>query len=120
MNKELDELEKEILDIVVMPVFPSDKAKRIAALFRSKLSEVKQIDYEAAYEKGRRHGNSYKMIPITERLPENGRDVLVTDGQCFIVACYVNGEWDFFGVTFWNNAEVVGWQELPPIYRNKV
>ena len=60
-------------------------------------------------------------IPVTERLPENNNDVLVTDGTDCAVAYWrtdaqawddcMHGWCDLYGL------EVVAWQPLPTPYR---
>ena len=54
-------------------------------------------------------------IPVSERLPENGEDVLVCDGDAMAVACFNTKDrvWDFFELDFWSSSDVTHWMPLP-------
>ena len=56
-----------------------------------------------------------KWISVKERLPDDGKDYLVTDGAVCMVAafrCDVN-KFDFWTIHWWSNEEVTHWMPLP-------
>jgi hypothetical protein len=58
-----------------------------------------------------------EWISVKDRLPEDGKDYLVTDGDACMVAVYKNGikKWDFFVYDHcWYSEDVTHWMPLPP------
>lgn len=54
-------------------------------------------------------------IPVSERMPESGGDVLVCDGDAMAIACFRTKDrvWNFFGRDFWSGSDVTHWMPLP-------
>ena len=64
------------------------------------------------------HASQFQQewIPVEVKLPGDGRNYLVTDGNAMIVATYriEIGQWHFWKNTFWKSKDVTHWMPLPP------
>jgi hypothetical protein len=60
--------------------------------------------------------NISEWISVTDRLPDEGGDYLVTDGDACFVPEFLEGaqRFVFSGIDFWNNEDVTHWMPLPP------
>lgn len=57
-------------------------------------------------------------IPVSERLPDEEQNVLVTDKNgCVLEACCSNGEWYIVPVWYVHVKDVVAWMPLPERYK---
>ena len=56
-----------------------------------------------------------EWISVDDRLPEIGRDYLVTDGIVCMVAAFRTqaGIWDFWTIKWWDTSDVTHWMPLP-------
>jgi len=56
-------------------------------------------------------------VSVEDRLPEEGMDVLVTDGFACMVMVYKKKEFSNYGkIDWWDNKDVTHWQPLPPTH----
>lgn len=56
-------------------------------------------------------------ISVETKLPEVGKDYLVTDGAACMVAAFraEKKEWDFWSINWWSSEQVTHWMPLPSI-----
>lgn len=60
-----------------------------------------------------------QWIPVSERLPEKGKDLLVYDGECVYVAYYYDGKWWSSDYHLSGDRPVKAWMPLPEPYREE-
>ena len=59
--------------------------------------------------------NNNEWISVKDRLPEIGKDYLVTDGHVCMVAAFRENteEFDFWNINWWSHNEVTHWMPIP-------
>jgi len=57
-----------------------------------------------------------EWISVSDRLPDDENDYLVTDGDACMVSTFrmESQSWDLHGLWWWSSSEVTHWQPLPP------
>lgn len=59
-----------------------------------------------------------EWIPVSERLPEDGEDVLASDGFSAYVAFHMMCGWASFDTRF-NPKNIIAWMPLPEPYKEE-
>lgn len=86
-----------------------------------KMREAICICMQDAFEQGKHdgflHAKVDRWIPVSERLPENGKEVLIYINYVPYLATYEDGEWATEDFVIDPEYEPIAWFELPEPYK---
>lgn len=78
-------------------------------------------DFDALWEIVEKMPPAREWIPVSERLPENNKNVLATDGLDVFIAWHnpEKEEWFSFDELFDEQYPILAWQPLPEPYKGE-